>query len=344
MAKKLYEEKEVADVAETIRSITGKTTTYKLREMPTGVKEASAVMFNELVSGKATDIVIPLGCSKIRAYAFIQSKTIKTVEIESSRLDGVYYDAFAYCSALTEFRISNKCNIRAFGKRAFYNCANLKVIDLTNYSGSDIPTLDSIDAFDGVHADCVIIVPAKLYDQWISATNWSAVADMIVPDLKYGTVTYDFYHSGGTNLTDITGYGISNVGHYMVRDVVIPAINDGKTVVAVANDAFIGNTNIKSLTIYTDSIVIGREAFSNCTALESVVFKKTPKKIRREAFRGCSSCLIYDFSFCARIPALENDGFKGINENAKILVPKNLYGEWKSVTNWAIYADHIVAV
>ena len=36
-----------------------------------------------------------------------------------------------------------------------------------------IPTLDS-GCFNNIQSDCKIVVPDALYDDWITATNWSA--------------------------------------------------------------------------------------------------------------------------------------------------------------------------
>ena len=275
-------------LANKIRSYTGKTALIGLDDMTTEIDTVAVAMPNALISRAYETLVIPKGCNAISAYAFYYAnKKLKSVSVESTRLNGVYSHAFYHCDLLEEFRIADKCNIRRFGGKAFNTCSKLKVIDLTNYSGTDIPVLDSIDAFGGTHADCVIIVPAKLYNQWISATNWSAIADMIVPDLKYSAgVTYDTQAAGGTALRDVTGFGVSKVGHESVRDVNVTSPVDGKTVVCIGNDAFERNPSIKRVTVDVENITIGSYAFYNCTSLESVIFKKTPKKIRNSNFRG----------------------------------------------------------
>lgn len=309
-------------------------------------KSEERKVVNDIISGKVTSLTIPTGCSKIRAYAFYYAK-ITSVAIESTRLDGIYAYSFANCSSLTELRISDKSNIRRFGAKAFYKCSNLKVIDLTNYSGSDIPRLDSIDAFDGVHADCVIIVPAKFYTQWISATNWSAVADMIVPDLKYGSTMFRFVAVGGDpdNLLVTHGFGVTEAGHQSVRDVNVLEKLDTNSVGGVGDGAFYNNDTIKRVTISSKNIVIGVEAFYMCISLESVTFKGGVRAISVNSFAECSNCLTYDFSSCTSIPTLTAvNAFSGINENAKMLIPKGLYDEWRSATNWAEYADYMVAV
>ena len=321
-------------LANKIRSHTGKTTLLSLDDMATEIDTVAVAMPNALISRAYETLVIPKGCNTISAYAFYYAnKKLKSVSVESTRLWGVYYAAFFHCDLLEEFRIADKCNISRFGGKAFNNCSKLKVIDLTNYSGNDIPFLDSVNAFDGVHADCVIIVPAKLYDQWISATNWSAVADMIAPALTYGTARLD---SGYTN----TAFGVT-ASHVDSSFVYVPESSAGK---AIGFRVFYNNKYCKKVIIAVDKALIGQSSFNSCTSLQSVVFTKTPKQIYSYAFSNCTACLTYDFSACTHVPVLGNGVFTSINDNAKILVPKSLYNTWKSATNWTEWADYIVAV
>ena len=308
-----------------------------------GHEEASKVLC-DIIAGNATTVVIPYGCETIRGYAFMYSKNIKSVIVESKAIRLVGYEAFRGCESLEEFRIKEKGDIGYFSQKAFYKCPKLKVIDLSEYSDSDskIPTLAHVNAFEGVHADCVIIVPAALYKQWISATNWSAVADMIVPDLEYGEVTYDIKWVGEAT-TDVTGFGASGDKHESVKYINVVSPIDGKTVVAIGDRAFAATDRYKKVTIDVENIVIGVRAFADCSGIESVVFKKSPKKIRNYAFYNMNACKTYDFSACSFVPILQANVFD-YSEKAKILVPKKLYDQWISATNWSKYADRIVAV
>ena len=51
---------------------------------------------------------------------------------------------------------------------------------------------DGTDAFNAINHYCKIFVPAELYEQWITATNWTAYAPYIVkPETINVTVTTD---------------------------------------------------------------------------------------------------------------------------------------------------------
>lgn len=79
------------------------------------------------------------------------------------------------CTALVEV-ICNS-NIKKIGSMAFFGCYSLKKVDLTR--NTEIPTLESYNAFQKTAADLEILVPASLAEEWKTATNWTAYADNI---------------------------------------------------------------------------------------------------------------------------------------------------------------------
>lgn len=83
--------------------------------------------------------------------------------------------------------------------------------------------------------------------------------------------------------------------------------------------------------------------FYGCTSLIHFKFPTRISSISEQAFANCSNIRLYDFSKATRIPTLDNiNAFTGINDTCKILVPYNLYYQWKDSNNWARYADHII--
>lgn len=76
--------------------------------------------------------------------------------------------------------------------------------------------------------------------------------------------------------------------------------------------------------------------------MTSVKVPSSVTSINRLAFGACGSCLRYDFTEHKTVPSLARvDGFDGINANAEIVVPDNLYSSWIAETNWANYASYI---
>lgn len=79
------------------------------------------------------------------------------------------------CTALVEV-ICNS-NIKKIGSMAFFGCYSLKKLDLTK--NTEIPVLESSNAFQKTAADLEILVPASLAEEWKKATNWTTYADNI---------------------------------------------------------------------------------------------------------------------------------------------------------------------
>ncbi len=80
--------------------------------------------------------------------------------------------------------------VTEIGGYAFEGCPTIEVLDFTKCT--QIPTLDGTNAFNAIKPYCKIFVPAELYEQWITATNWTAYAPYIVkPETINVTVTTD---------------------------------------------------------------------------------------------------------------------------------------------------------
>lgn len=66
-----------------------------------------------------------------------------------------------------------------------YNCTNCYNLILHDFRNAEsVPTLGT-NCFNNANPNMKIVVPDKLYDTWIAATNWSAVASKIVKASEY---------------------------------------------------------------------------------------------------------------------------------------------------------------
>lgn len=70
-------------------------------------------------------------------------------------------------------------------------------------------------------------------------------------------------------------------------DLVIPARINGLTVASVANGAFYGNRQLRTVVIPDGVRHIGRDAFADCSFLTAVTIPETVNAIERYAFSGC---------------------------------------------------------
>ena len=106
--------------------------------------------------------------------------------------------------------------------------------------------------------------------------------------------------------------------------------------------AFYDCKKLESITVPESVTIISQSAFYNCSALKSIKLPKNLIYIGDITFANCSSCLLFDFSECTSIPSLGGTAtFRGINANAKIVVPEDLFLQWINATNWVTYKDYI---
>ena len=122
-----------------------------------------------------SNIVIPNSVTNIGDYAFRDCYSLSNIVIPNS-VTNIGYSAFYYCYSLSSIVIPN--SVTNIGDYAFCGCFGMAIYVFSQHTS--VPTLASTDAFLGIPSDCIIKVPASLYDEWIAATNWSTYASHIV--------------------------------------------------------------------------------------------------------------------------------------------------------------------
>lgn len=142
------------------------------------------------------------------------------------------------------------------------------------------------------------------------------------------------------------------------KNIVIP-----NSVTELGKEAIFNAGGVANLTIPDTITSIGQSAMGSCYILDNLTIINTPvinqqllqgcrglKKIKlgnvtsiaSDAFRNLYSLSYIDFSSCISVPTLSGSTtFSGINGNAKIIVPNDLYDSWISATNWITYAKYI---
>lgn len=88
---------------------------------------------------------------------------------------------FGNCRSLTHYKAESR--VTRVRSQAFYECSSLKLVDFTSLSA--VPTLDNVNAFTGVPDDYIILVPDDLYNNWITANNWSSLTSHIIKESDY---------------------------------------------------------------------------------------------------------------------------------------------------------------
>lgn len=139
-------------------------------------------------------------------------------EVNTNNIDSLGNHTFYYCNLLSHINVYYTGNI-TIGTYVFYNCYTLKSVkiygDISSIgqyafygckclmecdfgSCTSVPTLENVNAFDGIHPLCKIKVPSNLYSEWITATNWSAYANHITISDNYATINFT-----GTDSIDV---------------------------------------------------------------------------------------------------------------------------------------------
>ena len=125
---------------------------------------------NSLASVTMSDSVTSIG-----TYAFRNCESLASIRISNS-VTSISNNTFLNCYSIASVTIPS--SVTSIGSSAFQACYGMAVYDFTSHTS--IPTLSNKNAFSSIPSDCVIKVPAALYDDWIAATNWSTYASQIV--------------------------------------------------------------------------------------------------------------------------------------------------------------------
>ena len=164
--------------------------------IPDGVTDIREYAFQYCYS--LASITIPDGVTSIGRNAFNGCYSLASITIQDS-VTAISNYTFQYCGSLASITIQdgvtairdyafNGCyslasitipdGVTSIGRSVFNNCYGIRYYDFS--ACTDIPTLSSTNAFNGIPSDCQMLIPAALYDEWSTATNWVAYARYMV--------------------------------------------------------------------------------------------------------------------------------------------------------------------
>ena len=111
-------------------------------------------------------------------------------------------------------------------------------------------------------------------------------------------------------------------------------------VTKIADNALMGNKNLKKVIIPASITVIGKNAFKDCQKLKSIVLPPNVKKICNSAFKGCSS--LKDVTIeSSKIKSIEKNSFKNLAKGVVIKIPKAKKTIYKKMLMKAGYTGKI---
>lgn len=120
-----------------------------------------------------TTVNLGNGLTSIPQGAFQSNKKLVNLSEIPSNVTNIGNYAFQKCSGLTSITIGN--SVTSIGNSAFSGCNAMELYDFRNCTV--VPTL--ADTTLGHQNGCQIVVPDALYDEWIAATNWSSLTNVV---------------------------------------------------------------------------------------------------------------------------------------------------------------------
>lgn len=198
---------------------------------------------------------------------------LESVELTDGSLCGIAGNAFNGCKTLKNFKINFSNDVNNYiGNKAFYECSNLKVVDINPYtdtSGSINDDYSNYTSFgDSAFAYCTSL-------------------DTFRCDNSNRIGIGDYMFLGCKGLRYISSKGVETVGkRAFVGCAGLTKMNMGKAE-TIGEGAFDGCTNLKQIKV--DSVKdVGAYAFANCTGLTQINMGKA-ETIGEGAFDGCEN-------------------------------------------------------
>ena len=110
---------------------------------------------------------------KINSYVFQGCNSLSSINIPNvTRLETF---CFMGCQSLTSLEIPKVNFIGGFS-----NCHSLSILDFSEKTDDTIPTLNNANFIrNEINPDFRIIIPERLYDNWISANQWNIISSHI---------------------------------------------------------------------------------------------------------------------------------------------------------------------
>ena len=221
------------------------------------------------------ELTIPMGITKIAAFAFSNCNCLSSVVIPTS-ITTIEQATFSNCSRLISVTIPS--SVTSIGAGAFELCTSLTNIDIPQ-SVSSI----EMGAFNGCSSLTSIILPPKITSiKFYTFSNCSKLSSVFVPDSVLTIEGQAFEHC--TSLSNI----------------VIP-----DSVTSIGAGAFYGCSALTSIIIPENVIQISDYAFMDCYQLEKIIILPSiPPLLGTYAFSGVNNnCPIY-------VPELSVEAYK----------------------------------
>ena len=121
------------------------------------------------------EIYIGDGVTSIGSYAFAYCYSLASITIPNG-VTSIGDSVFSSCYSLASITIPN--GVTSIGISVFLRCYGMRYYDFS--ACTSVPALSNTNAFRNIPSDCQMLIPAALYDEWSTATNWVQYASYMV--------------------------------------------------------------------------------------------------------------------------------------------------------------------
>lgn len=309
-------------------------------------------------------VEIKEGVKEIDRYALYYATNIESITVPSS-ITSWGTDSFAFSGVK---RLELKDGLRTMGLRMCYQCYSLEEINIPE-GIEEVPER----AFTSCRAVKKVTLPSTLirihdyafYDilgefyvpvgTWLGVDTTSQAIERNRVVKFYATDTDEvIFNDDYQFIKDYALQYFVNIKKVVISDNIISIGNNsfdyctGLNTINLSGIKTVGNRAFRkceSLTdVDTSSIEeYGVAAFAYCNNLSSPI-QMNPKVtvIPNSLFSSCPKIPYYDFRKSTSVPTLQNSDAFYTLATQKIVVPDNLYDEWKAATNWSSIAGRIV--
>ena len=235
--------------------------------------------------------------------------------------------AFENATGLTTITLPS--SVESIGEHAFANCSGLTTI---NAERPLPPTIYSNTFINMVHSNVTVNVPCGALSDYRNAEIWSGLSfnyvdpcNIVFADANVKAICVANWDTNGDGeLSSAEAAAVTSLGTVFKDNTDITSFNElvyFTELSDIASHAFDGCTNLSSVMLPNNIIIIGNYAFRGCSSLVSVTLSDQLVRIMNNAFVNCSALSHID------IPSTVTyigSSFGGCSSLSSIVIPASV--------------------
>ena len=273
-------------------------------------------LFDIAIQASGEADIISVNSVDIKKLTIPSFTVIDGVELPITTIDSC---AFANCDNLTEVVLPN--SIKTLGPNAFFNCTQLKSINLENVKYVGDKCFSNCKQLKSITLPHLVMINQSPF----ANTNLEEInvkySDGIFNNGNYipNKYSYDYLVVGCKN-TDFSK--INKIKKYALRGSNVEEMILPEGFVSVGEEGVSHSLNLKKVSFPTTLTTLEKDAFSFCKNLESVEFKNGVTKICEYAFANCDS--IKKITLPNSLTELELGAFTNCKNLEEVILPNNI--------------------